>query len=98
MESKIIEINGEKYIERPKTTTSKISPKLAAILGIAMMFDPYLNYGSDKGDNKFTGRPERKINIVKEFELIQQKKSNLSKSERDGVIYHFNLKYKKWEE
>ncbi len=36
-----------------------------------------------------------KIDIVKEFGLIQLKKSNLSKSERDYVVSRFNNKYKK---
>lgn len=45
------------------------------------------------GMPKLRNRPN--VNIVKEFELIQNKKSNLSKSNREWVVWKFNRTYKK---
>ena len=33
------------------------------------------------------------VNIVEEFRLIQEKKSKLSKAQRDSVVYQFNRYY-----
>lgn len=37
------------------------------------------------------------VNIFEEFRLIQDKKSKLSKAQRDSVVYQFNLHYEKVE-
>jgi len=45
---------------------------------------------------EFYGKSKPKlpnVNIVSEFELIQKKQSNLSRSQRNSVEYEFNKRY-----
>lgn len=45
------------------------------------------------GRKKSRQRPD--VNIVEEYRLIQNKKSRLSKSERDWVVYEFESTFTK---
>ncbi len=69
-------INGKKYIQNPKRES-----KSYLLSTIFKAYDYYTGY---------YGRELNKINIITEFELIQQKESKLSKSIRDWVESQFN--------
>ncbi len=79
----MIEINGKQYEERPKKASPKMSNWMAATILLAGGMS-----GVFKENKEFSN-----IDIVKEFGLIQQKKSNLTKQKRDWVIYQFNKKF-----
>lgn len=80
-----MEINGIKYKSRmPEIKSSeqhsKILRSLLVMLGI------------------FGGPKQKKVNkhgvdIVEEFKLIQQKKSKLSRQQRDSIVWQFNKLY-----
>ncbi len=85
-----IVIDGETYEqivkEQPKT------PKmLPSIMALAAMYAPYMDYGSPRYFRKL---PDG-INIIEEYKLIRQKKSKLSKWERDAVEIVFNRNFTK---
>lgn len=82
-----IEINGIKYQQREqKENTRATSRMLTALLGMAMMFSP--NSGGGKAS-----MPQ--VDIVEEFKLIQEKKSKLSRAQRDWVCSQFNRMFVK---
>ncbi len=83
----VIEINGEKYVRRHQEK-KRHSSRLNTIMIMAAMFGGGPGFGTY--DRK---RPT--VDLVKEFELIQQKKSNLSRSDRHWVEYQFKLNYTK---
>ena len=78
-----IEINGKKYqkIERKEKQYSGSMPKMMMMAMMFMSMHTMLNGSRSKETPK--------VDIVKEFELIQQKKSKLSKSQRDWVENQF---------
>lgn len=82
-----VTVNGVDYeaIERE----NKYNKQFSTIMAMAAAMGSMAGFG---------GGYERKlpqgIDIVKEFELIQQKKSRLSKWERDAVEAVFNRTYK----
>ena len=74
-------------IEKPEQ--NKFSPTTNKMLVLASMFAmPFI-----VGNSKPRFRDE-KIDIVKEFELIQNKKSNLSRAKREWVVSQFESSYK----
>lgn len=82
-------INGIEYelketTSRQKNGNTGILLKLAAL---SMMMGGYL------GVNNYSIRVP-KCNLEEEFELIQNKKSKLSRADRKWVIYQFNKLYK----
>lgn len=82
-----IEINGTVYhkIVKPNKTHPKISPEVAALMMI---------YGGGLlGTSKRIRSNEPEIDIVSEFKLIQHKKSNLSRRQREWVVSQFNSMY-----
>lgn len=80
-----ITINGKTYIEKEPTKKSHAIGALA--MAVAMyMPTTFARYGSKMSNLK--------VDIVHEFSLIQEKKSNLSKSQRDWVVNQFNRKFK----
>lgn len=82
----MIEINGVEYIERPVTKKQVQSAQALATISAIAMIHGVRPVRSNKQNHN--------INIVKEFGLIQNKASNLSKSERDYVVREFNRQYK----
>jgi len=89
----MIEINGTKYIERQaEKPNSRLGGKMGLLLGMAAMFGGMM--GDMMGDIKEPERPD--VNIVEEYKLIQQKKSQLSRSQRDWVEYTFNKHFKEY--
>lgn len=93
-----IEINGVKYRkkEQPKSQPKGkvINTALATMLMLVNSFEyanQYINpYSTPKKQEK-----QLDIDIVKEYGLIQQKKSTLSRSQREWVVYRFNRLYTK---
>lgn len=76
----IIEINGIKY---RKKEPKKLSKSFIKLVSMAQIF----------GGLKLPNNNIEEINIVEEFKLIQEKKSKLSKRQRDSVVYQFNSYY-----
>jgi len=83
-----IEINGEKYesIEQPKRKA--MSKMMLASLALAGMS----GYSMGTGVKKLYPLSQE---LVYEFKLIQEKKSKLSRSERDRVEQSFYKYFKK---
>lgn len=90
-----IEINGIKYKERPPVKQTKAQQVAAAnIVAIAAMVG--MNFGVSqslgaKGTMRFN-------NIIKEYGLIQQKTSTLSRSERAYIVHEFERNFIKVEQ
>jgi hypothetical protein len=86
-----IEINGLKYQlkEQNKTQITRFSRVSTMLIGRAMMFGGQGNVGTSRKQRE---RP--KVNLVSEFELIQNKKSKLSKNDRDWVEFQFHRNFK----
>lgn len=82
-------INGIEYelketAPRQKNSNTGTLLKLAAL---SMMMGGY------SGVNNYSS-PAPKVNLKEEFELIQNKKSKLSRADREWVVYQFNRLYK----
>lgn len=87
MEMEVVEINGIKYQkipESPKRFSKSLTPMLMGMMLMAEMAMPEY-YG---GVKKKKETPH--VNIIEEYGLIQQKKSNLSRSQREWVVKVFN--------
>ena len=61
------------------------------VLGVKYIRKQYSNH---LGFLQGMFRPINGINLIKEFELVQLKKSNLSRSKRDLIEVRFNMAYK----
>ena len=75
-----IEVNGIKYRQKE---TKKPSKNFVKLVSMAQIF----------GGLKLPNSNIEGVNIVEEFRLIQEKKSKLSRTQRDSVIYQFNRHY-----
>ena len=85
----IIEIDGKKYMPKPQKQTSRSGSTgklLMAAMTLATPYDPYVGI-----DRFFKKRPA--VDIAAEYQLIQQKKSKLSRSDREWVQRTFHDKY-----
>jgi len=85
-----IEINGLKYRQKEVNSNPprKYSKSMTMLLGMAMMF-------GEQG-NVVTSKPQRELpplNLVEEYKLIQLKKSNLPRKEREMVVPKFEKHY-----
>lgn len=81
----MIEINGIQYESAMKPKYSRDSDMAASILTIiASMHSGFRGFKKQERPN---------VDIVKEFELIELKKSNLSRSERDWVVKQFKSNF-----
>jgi len=82
----VFEINGERYseIEHP---TSRRTPKMLMMASMMMAM-------SGIGGSNYS-RPMPQVNLVEEYKLILEKKSKLSRWERDMVVSQFKRKYTK---
>ena len=85
----VVEINGVKYRKTKKKPT-KMSKSMVSFLALTGMLSGGMN-----SKKKSTG-PE--IDITSEYELIQNKKSKLSRRQRDMVVWMFERDYEKIEE
>jgi hypothetical protein len=83
-----IEINGLKYRqkEQNKSQIARQSSMSIMLSSMAMMLG---DYGVSKRERK-----NPKVNIIEEFKLIQEKKSNLSRKDREWVVFQFNRNFK----
>ncbi len=87
-------INGIEY-ERIQHETKPSRKGTSRMLALASMMAMMGGAGMmDYGSSSYSRGLPSNIDIVKEFELIQQKKSNLSKWERDQVVHIFNQNFK----
>ena len=83
-----LEINGIKYKKIEKQPKKQLSKGMTKVLMMAAMFG-----GLDEcNKSSFKNRPN--VNIIDEFELIQNKKSKLSMANRDWVVFQFNKLFK----
>lgn len=80
-------INGVGYIRKEEPTRRK---SYAMNMAIATM----LMYVPTTFSKQGSRRSDLKVDIVNEFELIQQKKSNLSRNGREWVVSQFNKVFK----
>jgi len=83
-----IEVNGVIYKRRASKASTPMSRRVSSIMMMAQMF----------GETTYSTKKQRQrpnVIIEKEFALIQQKKSNLSKSDRDWVEHMFHMQYDK---
>jgi len=85
-----IEINGIKY-KQIETSTPKMPKGMRSVLTMSMLLGGMGAMGG--GSRKRTQTPN--VDIVKEYELIQQKKSNLSASQRRQVVARFESNFKR---
>lgn len=81
-----VSVNGIKYKQNEPEQKSRMSSRLLALTSIAKAV-------SGMGMPSIHERKRPSVDIVKEFELIQNKKSNLSKNDRDWVEYMFHRNY-----
>ena len=86
----MITINGINYERKqmPQNNTPRMSSKMAAFLMMSMAFS-----GMDMGGGSNLNKELADIDIIKEFGLIQLKKSNLSRAKRDWVVRQFNSNF-----
>lgn len=83
-------INGEEYAPIEQNPV-KVSSKVGVLLGMAIMMGDMAFNGIDHR----TPTPKKQIDIIKEYGLIQLKKSNLTASERNWVVWQFEKRYRK---
>lgn len=90
-----IEVNGVKYRlkEEKKEKSFYTSKTMLMLQALTIMSGSYLDTSKKSSSEKVGDE-----NIIKEFGLIQQKKSNLSKSERDYVVWKFNKLFERIDE
>jgi len=93
MENKIM-VNGIEYerIQEHVTKSRQGSSRILALASMMALVGTASMYGGYGGG--YSRSLPSNIDIVKEFELIQQKKSALSKWERDQVVRIFNQNFK----
>ena len=83
-----IEIDGIRYQKKEKPQSKRghgrMSPRLMGILLMAEMAMPSNYYGVSRKKREL---PD--VNLIEEYGLIQQKKSKLSRSQRELVVHVF---------
>ena len=85
---KELEINGIMYTEIKKQPKKQMSSSMARVVMMATMFGGI-------GGNEVSKTPNRpSVDLIKEFELVQQKKSKLSRNNRDWIVFEFNKLFK----
>ena len=85
-----MEINGITYKRKSVVATVPARTRTKAVAMMEITAAMYKMSGRLKSINKTAG-----IDIVKEFELIEQKKSKLPRATRDAVVRKFNSFYEK---
>lgn len=88
----IIEINGVQYAEKEKPKIH-VPRRITELEIMALVLSGQGMVGSSRKST-----PIPKIDIATEYGLIQQKKSLLSKSQRDWVDHQFHLNFTKIEQ
>lgn len=85
----MIEINGKYYEPKEREGPSKSSKSLLRIAALAAMMGPYGVGGANSYERK---RPS--VDIPSEYAKILEKKSDLSRADRDWVVYMFKEHYR----
>lgn len=75
----IVEVNGIKYTQKEQPK-KRLNPMIMGMI---------------YGGLNFINKERPKVDIVKEYGLIQEKKSNLSRSNRDWVVSQFEKNFTK---
>lgn len=90
---KSFELNGVRYAPiKPNPVHKHVSSKLGGIMAMGSMV--YLPYVNDLyGEGKYTRKLPEGTDILKEYGLIQNKQSKLSKWDRDMVVAIFEKQY-----
>jgi hypothetical protein len=83
-----IKINGIKYRQKVNPESKESKALIDITTMIAMGFYPMYQHNKTKTKSK-----PLKFNIVKEYELIQLKKSNLSRSQRETIVFEFEKEF-----
>lgn len=92
-------LNGVVYkpiqTKKPKRAQPNINnSQLNSIIAIASsVYLPYIDKMYSYGETQYERKLPEGINIITEYGLIQNKKSKLSKWERDMVVYIFEKNY-----
>lgn len=90
------DLNGVKYapIKTEQRKHKHVSSKLGGIMAMAsMMYMPYMNDLYGYGESRYERKLQEGADIIKEYGLIQNKQSKLSKWERDMVVRIFEKNY-----
>lgn len=90
------DLNGVKYapIKTEQRKHKHVSSKLGGIMAMAsMMYMPYMNDLYGYGESRYERKLQEGTDIIKEYGLIQNKQSKLSKWERDMVVRIFEKNY-----
>jgi hypothetical protein len=90
------DLNGVKYapIKTEQRKHKHVSTKLGGIMAMAsMIYMPYMNDLYGYGESRYERKLPDGTDIVKEYGLIQNKQSKLSKWERDMVVRIFEKNY-----
>jgi hypothetical protein len=90
------DLNGVKYapIKTEQRKHKHVSSKLGGIMAMAsMIYMPYMNDLYGYGESRYERKLPDGTDIVKEYGLIQNKQSKLSKWERDMVVKIFEKNY-----
>lgn len=86
----IVEVGGVQYqsVEARKQTGAGMKSLLLMTAALSL---------ASIGGGGYS-KPAPNVNIVEEYKLILQKKSKLSKRDRDWVVYQFHRRFKKIEQ
>lgn len=90
------DLNGVKYapIKTEQRKHKHVSSKLGGIIAMAStMYMPYMNDLYGYGESRYERKLQEGTDIIKEYGLIQNKQSKLSKWERDMVVRIFERNY-----
>jgi hypothetical protein len=90
------DLNGVKYapIKTEQRKHKHVSSKIGGIMAMAsMVYMPYMNDLYGYGESRYERKLPDGTDIVKEYGLIQNKQSKLSKWERDMVVKIFEKNY-----
>jgi len=90
------DLNGVKYapIKTEQRKHKHVSSKIGGIMAMAsMIYMPYMNDLYGYGESRYERKLPDGTDIVKEYGLIQNKQSKLSKWERDMVVRIFEKNY-----
>ena len=82
-----IEIKGIKYKQIEKQPRKPLSKGVQSLMMLAGVFGGLYGFGTT-----YT-RKRPYVNIIKEFELIQNKKSKLPRNDRDWVVFKFHQNF-----
>ena len=85
------EINGIKYTQRETEQRKPMNSKMSLIITMAQLFislDPRMQPAKVQPTYSHD-------TLIKEYELIQNKKSNLSRSQRDYIVWRFERTFKR---